>query len=86
MRCWGMCGAGMPHLLCAFPGWGYYPAGVQGYAPAGVQGYAPAGVQGYAPAGAQGYNPAGVQGFRPYPKVPSSSSLPSPPGVTVPLP
>ena len=27
LRCWGMCGAGMPHLLCAFPGGGIIQRG-----------------------------------------------------------
>ena len=39
LRCWGMCGAGMPHLLCAFPGWGYLQLRLRGYLQLRLRGY-----------------------------------------------
>ena len=42
LRCWGMCGAGMPHLLCAFPV-GVLSSGGAGLCPCGGAGLRPCG-------------------------------------------
>ena len=85
LRCLGMCGAGMPHLLCAFP------VGVPAITFAGVSAITFAGVPAITFAGGTAITFAGGTAITfaggGYPKVPCPlSSSSSPPGVTVPLP
>ena len=93
LRCLGMCGAGMPHLLCAFPVGvpAITFAGVPAITFAGVPAITFAGVPAITFAGGTAITFAGVPAITfagvGYPKVPCPlSSSSSPPGVTVPLP